>query len=83
MPHYPTHYIPQGNADVFDTVVYRNVRLSDFTDSDVQNSDHLPIVFHILHHVSAMDILAPVEINTDSERFRSLTSVLISPRIQN
>jgi hypothetical protein len=43
---------------------------------------HLPILFHILDHVSTRDILAPVEIHTNWERFRSLASQLISLRIQ-
>jgi hypothetical protein len=43
---YPTHYSPTGNGDVLDIVVYKNVRLSEFIVSDIQNSDHLPIVFH-------------------------------------
>jgi hypothetical protein len=56
--------------------------LSDVTVSDVLDSDHLSILFHILDHVSARDILAPVEIHTDWKRFRSLAADLISLRIQ-
>jgi hypothetical protein len=81
-PQCPTHCTPQGNGDVLDIVVHRNVRLSDVTVSDILDSDHLPIFFHILDHVSARDILAPVESHTDWKRFRSLASDLISLRIQ-
>jgi len=42
-------------------VVHQNVRLSDVTASDVLGSDHLPIFFHVLGHVSAKGISAPVE----------------------
>jgi hypothetical protein len=58
----PTHCIPQGNVDVLDILVHRNICLSDVTVSDVLGSDHLSILFHILDHVSA--ILAPDEIHT-------------------
>jgi hypothetical protein len=81
-PQCPTHHTPQGTGDVFDTLVHRNVRLSDVTVSDILDTDHLPVLFHILDHVSARDILALVEVHTDWERFRGLASDLISPRIQ-
>jgi len=77
MPQCPTHYSPQGNGDVLDIVVHRNVRLSDVRVSDVLTWNHLPI----LDHFGARDVLFPVEILTDWERFRSLFSDLISPRI--
>jgi hypothetical protein len=77
-----THYTPKGNGDVFDIVVHRNVLLSDVTVSDVLDSNHLPIMLHILDHISARDFLAPVEFHTEWERFRSLSSDLVSLRIQ-
>jgi hypothetical protein len=46
-PPCPTHYFPTGNGDVLDIVVHKNVRLSDVIVSDILDSDHLPIVFHI------------------------------------
>jgi Mg/Co/Ni transporter MgtE len=52
------------------------------TVSDALDSDHLPVMFHILDHVSAGDIFAHVEIHTDWELFRSLASDLISPTIK-
>jgi len=78
----PAHCNPQGNGDVLDNVVHQNVRLSGVIVSDTMDSTHLQILFHILDHVNARDILAPVESHTDCERFRGLTSDLISPRIQ-
>jgi len=67
---------------VLDVVVHRNVRLSDVTVSEILESDHLPILFHILDHVSARDILDPVENHTDWERFGGLVFDLISTRIK-
>jgi len=81
-PQYPTHCTPRRNGDVLDIVVHRNVRLSDITVSGILDSDHLLILFHILDHVSARDISAPVEIHIDWEWFRSLASDLISSVIQ-
>jgi len=54
-----TYYTPQGNGNVLDNAVHRNVRLSDVTVSDTLESDHLLTPFHILDHVSTRDILAP------------------------
>jgi hypothetical protein len=47
-PQCPTHYSPAGNGDVLDIVVHQNVRLSQGIVSDALDSDHLPILFHIL-----------------------------------
>jgi hypothetical protein len=81
-PQYPTHYSPAGNGDVLDIVVHQNIRLSDVTVSDILDSDHLPIVFHVLDHVIIRNPSEPVEKFTDWERFQSLASDLISPRIE-
>jgi hypothetical protein len=69
-----------GNGDVLDIVVHKNIRLSNVSDS--LDSDHLPIIFHILDHVRTKNISAPFEKITDWEWFQSLTSNLISPRIK-
>jgi hypothetical protein len=50
-PQCPTHYSPTGNGDVLDIVVHKNVQLSEVTVSDILDSDHLPIVFHLLDHI--------------------------------
>jgi hypothetical protein len=71
-PQYPTHYSPAGNGDVLDIVVHQNIRLSYVTVSDILDSDHLPIVFHILDHVKTRNPSEPVEKFTDWERFQSL-----------
>jgi hypothetical protein len=60
-PHCPTHYSPAGNADVLDIVVHRNIRLSNVIVSDILDSDHLPIVFHILDHFRTTKISQPTE----------------------
>jgi hypothetical protein len=80
-PQYPTHCSPAGN-DVLDIVVHQNIRLSDVTVSDILDSDHLPIIFHILDHVKTRNLSEPVEKFTHWERFQSLASDLISPRIE-
>jgi hypothetical protein len=81
-PQCPTHYSPVGNGDVLDIVVHKNIRLSNAIVSDILNSDHLPIIFHILDRVRTKTVSAPLEKITDWERFQSLTSNLISPRIK-
>jgi hypothetical protein len=48
----------------------------------ILDSDHLPIVFHILDHVEIRNLSEPVEKFTDWEQFQSLASEPISPRIE-
>jgi hypothetical protein len=70
-PQCPTHYSPVGNGDVLDIVVLKNIRLPSVIVS-VLDSDHLPIIFHILDHVRTKNVSAPLETFTDWERFQSL-----------
>jgi hypothetical protein len=81
-PQCPTHYSPVGNGDVLDIVVHKNIRLSNVIVSDILDTEHLPIIFHILDHVRTKTISAPLDKITDWERFQSLSSDLISPRIE-
>jgi hypothetical protein len=81
-PQRPTHFIPDGRGDVLDIAVHQNVRLSKVTVLDILDSDHLPIMFSILDHVKASEVSDPVENFTDWERFQSLASDLVSPKIQ-
>jgi hypothetical protein len=67
---------------VLDIVVHRNIRLSNVIASDILDSDHLPIVFNILDHDRTTKLSEPTEKFTDWERFQSLASDLISPRIE-
>jgi hypothetical protein len=46
------------------------------------DSDHLPIIFHILDHVKIRNLSEPIEKFTDWDQFKSLASELISPRIE-
>jgi hypothetical protein len=78
-PQCPTHYSPGGSADELAIVVHKNVRLSNDIVSEILDSDHLPIIFHILDHVRSKNVSAPLEKFTDWERFQSLASNLISP----
>jgi hypothetical protein len=77
-----THYSPSGNVDVLDIVVHQNVRVSDVIVSDILDSDHLPKLFHILEHVKITNPSDPKEKFTDWDRFQSLASELISPKIE-
>jgi hypothetical protein len=60
-PQLPTHYTPTGNGDVLEIVVHQNIRLSHVTASDIQDSGHLPIVFHILDHVTTKKLSQAIE----------------------
>jgi hypothetical protein len=77
---YPTRYFPAANGDVLDIVVHRNIRMSDVIVSDILDSDHIPIIFHILDHVKIMKLSEPIEKFTDWHQFRNLASELTSPR---
>jgi hypothetical protein len=79
MPHSLFHV---GNGDVLDIVVRQNIRVPDVIVSDILDSDHLPIVFHIQDHVKISNLSEPVEKFIDCEQFQSLASELIAPRIE-
>jgi hypothetical protein len=81
-PQCPTHYSHNGNGNVLDIVVRQNIRVSDVIVSDILDSDHLPIIFHILDHVKIRNLSDPIEKFTDWDRFQSLASELISPKIE-
>jgi hypothetical protein len=76
VPQWPTHYSPAGNGDVLDIVVYKNIRISNDIISDILDSDHLPMVFHILNHFRTTKLSDPLEKFTNCERFQSLASDL-------
>jgi hypothetical protein len=63
-PQCPKHCSPAGNGDVLD-IVYKNVRLSEITASDILETDHLPIFFHLLDHVTTRNLWNPVDRFTD------------------
>jgi hypothetical protein len=67
---------------VLDIVGHQNIRLSDVFVSDILDSDHLPVIFHILDHVKTRNLPEPVETLTDWERLQYRASDLISPRIE-
>jgi hypothetical protein len=62
--------------------VHKNIRLSNVIVTDIRVSGHLPIISHILDHVTTQNISAPLEKSTDWEQFQSLASNLISSRIE-
>jgi hypothetical protein len=49
-----------GNGDVLDIVVHQNIRVSDVTVSDILESDHLPVVPHILDYGKIRNLPEPV-----------------------
>jgi hypothetical protein len=65
-----------------DIVAHKNIRLSNVIVSDILYLDLLPVVFHILDHVRMTKHSEPLEKFTNCERFQSLASDLISPRIE-
>jgi hypothetical protein len=71
-PQCPTQS-PTENGDVLSEVI-----VADFLDSY-----HLPIIFHLLDHIRTRNLSGPVDKFTDWERFQSLASDLISPKIKN
>jgi hypothetical protein len=81
-PQWSTYYSPARNGDALDTVVHQNIRVSDVIVSDILDSDHLPIVFHILGHVKISNLSEPIEKFADWNRVQSLASELISPEIE-
>jgi hypothetical protein len=56
--------------------------VSDVIVSNILDSDRLPIIFHILDHDKFRNISEATEKFTDCDRFQSLASELISPRIE-
>jgi hypothetical protein len=79
---YPTHYSHEGNGDVLDIVVHKNIKVSDVIVSDILYSDHIQIVFHILDHVKIRNFSEPIKKFTDWDRFQSLVSESISSKME-
>jgi hypothetical protein len=69
-----------GNGDVLDIVLRKNVQLSEVIVSDILDSVHLPVIFHLLDRIRTRNLSGPVNKFTDWERFQSLASELISCR---
>jgi hypothetical protein len=59
---------------VLDIVVHQNIRVSDVTVCDILDSDHLPVIFHILDHVKIRNLSEPIEKFTNWDQFQSLAS---------
>jgi hypothetical protein len=55
--------------------------VSDVIVSDILDSDHLPIIFHILDNVKIRNLSDPIEKFTDWDLFQSLAPELISHKI--
>jgi hypothetical protein len=56
--------------------------MSNIIVSDILDSDHLPVIFHILDHVKIRNLSDPIEKFTDWDQFQSFASELISPEIE-
>jgi hypothetical protein len=63
-------------------IVHKNGRQSEVIVSDILDSDHLPVLFHLLDHVRTRNLSDLVDKFRDWERFQSLAYELISPIIQ-
>jgi endonuclease/exonuclease/phosphatase family metal-dependent hydrolase len=68
-----THCSRAVNCDVLDIVV-NQIRLSRVIVPDILDSDHLPIVFHILEHVTTKKLSESLEKFTDWEGFQNIAS---------
>jgi hypothetical protein len=62
--------------------VHKNIRLRKVTVFEFLDSDHLPIEFHILHHVRTKILSEPLKEATDWEQIQSIASNLILARIE-
>jgi hypothetical protein len=82
VPQHTTHFAPNGRGDVLDIVANKDVRLTEVRVLDILDSDHLHIMFCILDHIKAREILDPAEKFTDWKQFQSLASTLVSPRVE-
>jgi hypothetical protein len=75
--------LPCCNGDVLDNVGHKNIKLSNVIVSDILDSDHLQIIFHVQDNVGTKDVSAAFWKFTDWERFRCLDTNLISPKISS
>jgi hypothetical protein len=71
-----------GNGNVLNIVAHKNVQLPEVIIPDILDSDNQPIIFHLLNLVRTRNTWPMVGKFTDWDWFQSLTSELISPRIQ-
>jgi hypothetical protein len=71
-----------GNSDLLDTVVHKNFLLSEVIVSNILDSYHLAIVFHLLDLIITRNLSDPVDKITDLYRFQSLASELNSSGIE-
>jgi hypothetical protein len=74
--------ISQHLLNVFVQLANKRGLKKNVTGSDILDSDHLQIIFHILDHVRTQNTSALLEKFTDREGFQNLASNLISPRIE-
>jgi hypothetical protein len=70
------HYSPAGNDGVLDIVVHNIVQLSEVFCLDILDSDHLPVIFHLLDYVRTRNVSDPADKVIDWEWFQSLASEL-------
>jgi hypothetical protein len=81
-PQFPKRYNPNRSVNVLNRVIHQNVRppqviVPDFLDSGLQ-----PVLFSKMDYVESRETFDLVEKFTDWERFHSLTSKLVSLRLQ-
>jgi hypothetical protein len=71
-PQFPTQYSPSGNDDVLDIVVHQDIGVSDVIVSYILDSDHLPILFHILDNVKIRNLSDPIKNSQTGKGLNSL-----------
>jgi hypothetical protein len=81
-PRHPTHFVPNGRGDVLDIVVHRDGRLSEVRVLDIMDLDHLFSCFAFWIIVRLGKFWIRLKNFTDWERFQSLASALVSPRVE-
>jgi hypothetical protein len=70
-PQHATHFVPNGRGDVLDIAGHEDVRLSEDRFLDIMDSDHLPIMFYILNHIKAREILNLVKYSQTASGFKA------------
>jgi hypothetical protein len=68
--HTHTYYVLAST--IKHVVVHYNIRLSNVTFSNILDSDHLPIIFHILDHVKIRNLSETLKNSQIGNSFKAL-----------
>jgi hypothetical protein len=67
----PQFITPVENGEVLDIVMQKNVWLTEVIVCDILDSDHLTVIFHLLDHIRAGNLLDLVDKFTDWSSFKA------------